>query len=90
MCREKHGGVYPYFSDNAATDQKQRHQRVNGEGAAEPPLSDADVVIILATLLKHPAMSLEDITALPDRQAYQCSAGGIREWLSRHGLVTKL
>ena len=89
MYREKHGGVYIYFSDNAATYQKQMQHRLNGEGAAEPPLCDADVVIILATLLKHPSLSLEEITVLPELQAYRFSAGVIREWLNRHDLLKK-
>ena len=64
--REKREGVYIYFSDDPGRYQEQLRNRSR---ALIPPgklLSDADAVVILAALIKHHDITVEDIMALPE------------------------
>ena len=68
----------------------QEHNRVQIERLAEPDLCDTDAVMILVAMLKQQGGSIEAIMAMPDIRARTFSAGVIREFLNRHGLLKKL
>jgi transcriptional antiterminator len=62
--REKHRGLYIYFSKNPATFAKQKREReelICSKATLDLP-SDADAVIILVTLIKHPRDSIKQHT----------------------------
>lgn len=90
LCRRKHGGVYVYFSDNPTRYTTQEQNRLQIERLAEPCLCDTDAVMILVAMLKHHGGNIEAIMAMPEIRARKFSAGVIREFLNRHGLLKKL
>jgi len=85
--REKHQGRLVYFSEEPGIYNKQWQQRtfLYRKGV----VTDADAVVILAALIKHHDITVEDIMALPEIQARGFSALVIREFLDRHGLLKK-
>jgi hypothetical protein len=90
ICREKHGGLYVYFSDRPVTRTAQVQQRLQVERLPAPSLSDTDAVMILVAILKHHDSAIEDIMAVPEIQEQKWPADVIREFLHRHGLLKKL
>ena len=90
LCRRKYGGVYVYFSDNPGSYTTQEQNRVQIERLAEPDLCDTDAVMILVAMLKQHGGTIEAIMAMPEIRARKFSAGVIREFLNRHGLLKKL
>ena len=62
--REKHNGLYIYFSKNPDVYKKQKIEREKNlqKEAKETLPQDADSVIILAELIKHPKDTIEQLT----------------------------
>lgn len=89
ICREKQEGVYVYFSDDPSRHQEQVRRRSSVLTPTRKLLTDADAVVILAALIKHHEISMEDIMALPEIQLRKFSLFTIREFLDRHGLLKK-
>jgi len=89
ICRRKHGGVYAYFSGDSTRYAAQERNRVERERLAEPCLCDTDAVMLLVAMLKHRGGDIDTIMALPEIRARTCSAGAIREFMNRHGLLKK-
>jgi hypothetical protein len=89
ICREKHGGVYVYFSENPDKYKEQLQKQSTAVTRTAKFLTDADAVVILTALIKHHHICIEDIMALPEIKARNFSAFVIREFLDRHGLVKK-
>lgn len=87
--REKIEGVYVYFSDDPIRYKEQVRQRSVVLVARQKSLTEADMVVILAALIRHHGILEEDILALPEIQARKISALVIREFLDRHGLLKK-
>jgi len=90
ICREKHGGVYVYFSDNPDKYKYQVQNRLKADILTEQSISDTDAVTILAAIIKHHGITIEDIMALPEIKARKFSVFAIREFLNRHNLLKKL
>jgi hypothetical protein len=90
ICRDKHDGVYVYFSDNPDTYKHQTQNRLAGIPVARRRIAEADAVAILVGLIKHHDISIEDIMALPEIKAKNLSALVIREFLEHHGLLKKI
>ena len=87
--REKIEGVYVYFSENPDRYEKQLRSRSQVARSGEELLSDSDAVVILAALIKHHDISVEDIMGLPEIRMHKISSSVIREFLDRHGLLKK-
>lgn len=87
--REKTGRVYVYYS--AATDKykEQIQNRLEGWSFPGDLLSDADAIVILAALIKHHGICVDDIMQLPEVVERGLSLVVIREFLDRHGLLKK-
>jgi len=84
--RQKHAGLYVYFSDDADRYNQQVQSRLKALGEH---ISDADAVMILVALIKHHNISIDDFAMLPEAKARKLSAQAIREFLERHGLGKK-
>jgi hypothetical protein len=83
--REKHQGVYVYFSDETAHYETQACARLKAieKGAG---ISDADAVVILVALIRHHGIEPETLALLPEVRAKGISRAAIESYLSRHGL----
>lgn len=87
--REKREGVYVYFSDDVGRCKEQFQNRSRGFIPTGKLLSNADAVVILAALIKHHGISVENIMELPEVRKRDFSQVVIREFLDRHDLLKK-
>ena len=87
--REKREGVYVYFSGDADRHKEQLQIRLSILPATGKLFTDADAVVILAALIKHHEICLEDIMALPEVGERKFSPFVIRQFLDHHGLFKK-
>jgi len=87
--REKHGGVYVYFSDERDACKRQKEKRLESFALSAQALCDADAVIILAALIRRHDISAEEIMALPEIKGKRISPHAVHDFLKRHGLLKK-
>jgi len=87
--REKHQGVYVYFSDECARYEVQRNARLEAIAKSEE-LNDADAVVVLVALINHTDVELETLALLPEVRTKGISAAAIESLLERHGLKKTL
>jgi hypothetical protein len=87
--REKQGGVYVYFSDDADIYPKQTQRAAAVGGLGKESISDVDAIAILVALIQHYEIPIEAMGALPEIQARGISAVAVAQFLERHGLVKK-
>lgn len=90
LCREKHEGVYVYYSDvpdkyMSQVQNRSRHSIIHLEG-----ISGMDAIVILVALIKYCQISLEEIMALPMIQSRGLSRTMIKMFLDNHGLLKKI
>jgi hypothetical protein len=87
--REKTERVYVYYSDDADKYKRQIRNRSKGLISTDYRLSDADAIVVLAALIRHHGISVEDIMRLPEVRERGLSAVVIREFVDRHDLLKK-
>ena len=87
ITREKHGGVYVYFSsaEEVYHSQKQRLLEVK----MEKTLSAAEVITILTALIKHHNFSSDFLADLPDVKRKKISRAAIDRFMKQHGFLKK-
>lgn len=85
MQREKHQGVYIYFSDEGARYEDQVRARLEAFQMG-PDISDADAVAILVAIIKHHGIEPEMLVKLPEVRAKGISVADIEGFFARHGL----
>ena len=85
MQREKHQGVYVYFSDEDARYEDQVRARLEAFQMG-PDISDADAVAILVALIKHHGIEPETLAKLPEVNATRISVADIEGFFARHDL----
>lgn len=89
ISREKHEGVYVYFSDNAEV-YKHQLQKISAKFSQTAEyVSDADAIEVLVALVKHHNICVEDIMALPEIRGRKISSFSIRKFMEKHGLIKK-
>jgi len=89
ICREKHGGVYVYFSDEEKIYGRQVENHLKDLMSTEQQLTDADAIVILTALIKRHQIGVDRIMSLPEIKARGFSRVMINEFLDRHNLVKK-
>ncbi len=89
--RKKHNGLYIYFSKNPDIYKKQKIEREkNLQNKAKETLpQDADSVIILAELIKHPKDTIEQLTRRARRKGIKVSIEMVRNLLIFLDLLKK-
>ena len=88
IFREKHGGVYIYFSNAPTIYAKQIIKRVQTNDVKR--ISDAIAIKILVVYIKHPELSEEELCSILMReQNLNISPSMIANLLSFHGLLKK-
>jgi hypothetical protein len=91
ICRDKHHGVYVYFSDHPDVykQQVQKRSLTPAAPAAGVALSDADAIMILMAVIKHHGISLKDILTLPEIKN-KVSEAALHDFFQAHGLLKKM
>jgi hypothetical protein len=82
--REKHKGRFVYLSDRPEVYSSQKRRRST---AAFP--SDAEAVVILVQLIKHPQASIEQLAEHVFKQGQRIDSAAIRRFLQFHDLLKK-
>lgn len=91
IYREKHGGVYVYFSDDVLAYEQQVQQRKSLiNKSAVITISDSEAVMILAAIIRQHGISTEDILALPEIKRSKMKPANIRGFMEFHGLLKKI
>lgn len=88
LRREKHRGVYVYFSDDEARYSEQTANRLEAVAFGKP-ISDADAIIILAALIKHHGFTADHLAGLPEVKESALSMSAIDHYLRQHDLGKK-
>lgn len=86
--REKHQGVYVYFSDDETKCSEQVANRLEAIVLGES-ISDADAIVILVALVRHYDIIADHIAELPEVKKKNLSISVINNFLSQHGLEKK-
>ena len=89
LQREKHGGVYVYFSQKQEVYKRQIQNRLSFIGSAVPSISQIDAVILLVALIKRKDISMEELMELPEVNERGLSADAIHTFLLHYGLQKK-
>lgn len=90
ICREKHDGVYVYFSDDALVYERQVQQKDSFVcRPAVATISDQEAVMILVSIIRHHDISAKEILALPEIKKSKMTKPAIQGFLEYHGLVKK-
>lgn len=91
IIREKHDGVFVYFSDDSLEYKKQIEQRETV--ISKTPvvtISDPEAVMILVAIIKHHGISMEEILTLPEIRKSKMDRDAVQGFLEIHGLVKKI
>ncbi len=88
--REKHDGVFIYFSDIDQVFEKQLQERRSLAGrSAIVTLSDPEAVLILVAIIREHGISAEEIVALPEIKKSKIKLSTIKGFMAYHGLLKK-
>jgi len=88
LYREKMGGTFVYLARNASVCARQtalRRQKLR----PAPPLSDAEAVVILVELIKHPDSSCGELSERVRTRIPRATAPAVAALLRGHGLLKK-
>jgi hypothetical protein len=89
--REKHDGVFIYFSDNDKVHEKQVRQRSSLiRRLSIVTLSDSEAVMILVAIIRHHGIAAEDISILPEIKKSKIKLVDIQGFMEHHGLLKKM
>ena len=90
LQREKHDGLYVYFSENQKIYERQIQNRLPGVSPTVQPISQTDTVALLVAIIRRTDISIEELMNLPEVSERKLSADTIRSFLSHHGLQKKI
>jgi len=88
MQRIKQEGRYIYFSDDTKRYDNQLLNRISLMENKSLP-SDAEAVVILLQFIKHPNVSIDEITSKVAKTGKRIDFDVIRRFLEHHGLFKK-
>lgn len=86
--RERHQGRFVYFSDRSGIYRRQKHNWDLSGSVADFP-TDAQAVIILVQLIKHPGIGVEQLAGKASRHDRQIAPEAVGRFLEFHGLLKK-
>lgn len=88
--REKHDGVFIYFSDIDHVYEKQLQESASRiSRSAIVTLSDPEAVLILVAIIREHGISAEEIVALPEIKKSKIKRSTIKGFMGYHGLLKK-
>lgn len=90
MFREKHGGIYVYFSVVGEIYEKQLGERCALiRRLSLITVSDSEAIMILIAVIKHHLITADEIMALPEINKSKISKQAMKNFMEYHGLVKK-
>ena len=91
ICREKHDGVYVYFSEDIPLYEKQvRQRKAIVCRQAVVTITDAEAIMILVALIWHHGISAEELLNLSEIKKSKMKLAAIQGFLECHGLEKKI
>ncbi len=91
IYREKHDGVFIYFSDVDDICEKQVQQRSSLIGrSAMVTISDTEAILILVAIIRQHGISAEGISALSEIKKSGIKLSNIKGFMEYHGLLKKI
>jgi len=89
ISREKYQGRFVYFSDSPEHYYRQRQERIlNRSGTVDWP-TDAQAVVILVELIKHPGIDIEQLASKVAQRGWRIEPFIIEAFLRAHDLLKK-
>lgn len=88
ISREKQHGRFVYF--NAQSVHQQKHKRILGRTDFLDGPTDAEAVLILVELIKHPGIEIEQLVAKVQEKGKDLDSTVIRKFLESHDLLKKI
>jgi len=89
--REKHCGVYVYFSDDPAVYESQvQKRRESACRSLVETISDIEAIMILVAVIRHYGISAEEILSLPEVRDSNITLPALQGFLEYHGLLKKM
>lgn len=89
LKRKKHQGRFVYFSDSVEIYDRQKQQRMLSNHRSIELPTDAEAVVILVQLIKHPDISIEGLVDKVAQVNKRIKADAIIRFLQFHGLLKK-
>ena len=91
IYREKHDGVFVYFSDVDDICGKQVHQRSSLICRSDiVTIADTEAILILVAIIQQHGISAEDIAALSEIKKSGIKLSNIKGFMEYHGLLKKI
>ncbi len=91
IYREKHDGVFVYFSDIDDLCEKQVYKRSSLIcRSAIVTISDTEAILILVAIIRQHGISAEDIAALAEIKNSGIKLSDIKGFMEYHGLLKKI
>jgi hypothetical protein len=90
ICREKHDGVFVYFSNEVSICERQIQNRKALVGRqAVVSISDSEAIMILVAVIKHHVITPEEILAIPEMGKIKVELTAIQDFFEYNGLGKK-
>jgi len=89
ISREKHRGRFVYFSDSSERCDLQKQERVLSKPGTVGWPTDAQAVVLLVEIIKHPGIGKEQLASRMGRQGWSVDPGVIEAFLMMHDLLKK-
>jgi hypothetical protein len=87
--REKLKGRFVYLSERPEIYSRQKHRWALSLSGADFP-TDAQAIIILVQLIKHPGIGIEQLVSKASKQDNLIGAGAVIRFLQFHDLLKKI
>ena len=86
--REKHKGRFTYLSDSPEIYDRQKHRWASSQRVIGFP-TDAEAIVILVQLIKHPGIGIEQLARKVSKQDKRIDPVAVRRLLQFHSLLKK-
>ncbi len=90
ITREKHQGRYIYFYGSPEKVIRQKRKRALKRSGAFDNLTDAEAVVLLVELIKHPGVDIRQLTAKVQEKGRPVDKTIVRRFLESHDLLKKI
>jgi hypothetical protein len=89
--REKHDGIFVYFTADDDLYKRQRRQKCSDiSRAAVAAISDSEAVMILVAIISHHDISADFIMSLPEIKKSKMTLPAVQGFMEYHGLIKKI
>ena len=90
ITREKHQGRYIYFAGSPENVTRQKRKRALRRSGAFDNLTDAEAVVLLVELIKHPGVDIRQLTAKVQEKGRPVDTTIVQKFLESHDLLKKI